>query len=204
MRKTTGILVVLLAIVSFAFIKPNAETKKITVVIDAGHGGNDHGAKVNDVTEKEIVQQITNKIKSQNNNQDIQIMLTRDTDATMTFDDRTKIINSLKPDLVISLHVNNQKNPTANGMEFYVSKNNIAYEKSNTHAQQLQQKFQVMGMKSRGIKEASFMMLKKSEAPTVLVELGFLSNHSDRKYLTDDNGQNRIASTILEFISEIK
>lgn len=204
MKKATGFLVMLLAFASFAFIKPTHDTGKITVVIDAGHGGNDHGATVNDFTEKQIVAQITDKIKLQNTNKDIEIVLTRDSDATMTFDERTQIINSLNPDLVISLHVNMQKNATASGMEFFVSKDNVAYEKSNTHAEQLQQKFETNGMNSRGIKLAPFMMLKKSESPAVLVELGFLSNPLDRAYLTDDLQQSRIASTILEFISEIK
>jgi len=205
MKRTTGFLVTLVALISFAFVIPKSETKKITVVIDAGHGGHDHGATFNDHTEKAIVEKITSKIKSQNQNQDVQIHFTRIADEFLSFDERTKFINSVKPDLVISLHVNQLKNSSASGMEIYICKDNVAYEKSNELAGKLNKKFiENNGIKSRGIKEGPFMILKKSEVPSVLVELGFLSNPQDRKYLTDENEQDRIASTILEFISEIK
>ena len=46
--------------------------------------------------------------------------------------------------------------------------------------------------------------VERSNTPAVMVELGFLSNQNDRTYLTDDNEQERIASTILEFLGEIK
>ena len=47
-------------------------------------------------------------------------------------------------------------------------------------------------------------MKKKSEVPAVLVELGYMSNLTDREYLTNDLEQNKIAATIIEFISELK
>ena len=48
------------------------------------------------------------------------------------------------------------------------------------------------------------MILKKSEYPTMLLEMGFLSNANDRNYVTSENGQNEIAQTILDFASTLK
>jgi N-acetylmuramoyl-L-alanine amidase len=48
------------------------------------------------------------------------------------------------------------------------------------------------------------MILKKSECPTLVVELGFLSNEKDRNYVNTEKGQTEIAKTILQFVSEIK
>lgn len=206
MKNTFKIILALVVVGSFAFMAPkDPKTKQITVVIDAGHGGKDHGQTIDKISEKEIVEKITNKIKSQNMDKDIVIHLTRDSDEFVSLKDRTDYINKIKPDLVLSLHVNATKNSSASGIEFYINKENSNYEKSKAIAERLNEKMvKNHSLKSRGIKEAKLFILYKSEAPAVTVELGFLSNMSDRKYLTNDNEQNRITSTILEFINEMK
>ena len=204
MRKAVTLLLVVTAVLSLAFTNPEP-LRQINVVIDAGHGGNDFGMTIDAHTEKAIVEQITNKIRLLNRNENIVIHLTRTVDHTMTFDQRAAFINAIKPDLVLSLHVNGNKNADASGMEFYVSKENTAYARSHELAGLLDKKFSDANLfTSRGVKEAGFMLLRKSEAPTVLVEMGFLSNAMDRTVLTDESGQNRIAELILEFISELK
>jgi len=206
MKNSFKIILALIVVGSLAFIAPNdPKSKQITVVIDAGHGGKDHGQTIDEISEKEIVEKITNKIKSQNRNKDIIIHVTRDTDEFVSLKDRTDYINKIKPDLVLSLHVNAVKNSTASGIEFFINKENSNYEKSKAIAEKLNEKIvKNHSLKSRGIKEAKLFVLDKSEVPAVTVELGFLSNLNDRKYLTDDNEQSRIASTILEFIGEMK
>lgn len=207
MKKVSQLLLATTAIVSFAFISPRTiETKQINIVIDAGHGGNDHGATTNEFTEKEIVKDITNKINLLNKNENVVIHLTRAFDESVSLQDRTDFINRTKPDLVLSLHVNQSaNNNSASGMEFYISKDNATYEKSKEIAGKLSSKLtENNNFKSKGVKDASFMLLKKSECPAVLVELGFLSNENDRKYLTDENEQNKIAESIVSFLSELK
>jgi N-acetylmuramoyl-L-alanine amidase len=93
----------LFAIAFFSF-KPI--DKKI-IVIDAGHGGNDIGAIVDGISEKQIVLAVASNIKKLNNSQDnYEIVLTRDSDNFPTLSDRTDMINKLNPEMVISLHVN--------------------------------------------------------------------------------------------------
>ncbi len=48
------------------------------------------------------------------------------------------------------------------------------------------------------------MILKNTEAPAVLVELGFLSNFQDRAYLTDNSQQDEIVVAILDCLSNLK
>jgi N-acetylmuramoyl-L-alanine amidase len=206
MKKVIGLFLALAAIASFAFVKPNAPVaKQINVVIDAGHGGKDFGMTVNDYTEKQIVEEVTNRIMSLNNNKNIVLHFTRIDDQFISLEERINFINSLKPDLVLSLHINGNKNTTASGMEFYVCKDNVGYEKSRLLATRLEEKFtKNNSFISRGVKDAQFMILKKSEAPAITVELGFLSNENDKKYLTDKSSQDNIANTVLELISEIK
>jgi N-acetylmuramoyl-L-alanine amidase len=206
MKNTTKLFLALTAMVSLAFIKPgDIEPKQINVVIDAAHGGSDFGAISNGITEKQIAEQITNKIYDLNKNKNVVIHLTRSSDMTLTLSERTAIINKIKPDLVLSLHVNANSNKLKSGMEMYVSKENKSYEKSNVIAEKLNDKLaKNNNLKSTEIKNANFFMLKKSEVPAIIVELGYITNENDRKQLTKDLEQDRIAQTIVEFISELE
>ena len=206
MKKLIPLFLAFATILSFAFVKPNSKApKQINVVIDAGHGGSDFGATSSSSTEKQIVEQITNKIKFLNKNENISVHVTRIGDEFLSLSDRSAIINKIKPDLVLSLHVNKSSNVAKSGMEFYIANESIANEKSNKIANELRNKFiQNTNLKASEIKKAPFFILKKSEVPAVLVELGYMSNLTDREYLTNDLEQNKIAATIIEFISELK
>ena len=203
MKNSVKILLVAIAFVCLSFV--NFEPRTINVVIDAGHGGHDIGAERNIVSEKILVETITKKIQYLNKNANVKIHLTRSDDSFVGLADRAKYINEIKPDLAISLHVNKNKNTTTNGFEVFISDKISTYEKSN----ELALKFGIhysekTKLNNRGVKTAPLMVLKKSEYPTLLVELGFISNENDRNYLTSDAGQTEIAQTILEFVSDLK
>lgn len=206
MKKTSLLFLALIALISSAFIKPIAkEPKPITVVIDAGHGGSDLGATSNDTYEKVIVSQIAEKIKKQNTNKNVTILFTRTTDELILLSKRTEYINSVKPDLVLSLHVNSNTNHENSGVDFYVSDDSPYFEKSNEIATKLSQELaKNTTLKVSDVKKASYHILKKSDAPAVHVELGYLTNANDKKYLTDDSEQNKIAKNIVSFLSELK
>lgn len=204
MKNTFKFILAFAIVASFAFIKPNNnEPKKtITVVIDAGHGGKDDGMTIEGYTEKEIVASIAQKIKQKNSDKNVIIHLTRSDDNFISLQDRTNFINEVKPDLVLSLHVNGNKNTEASGLELYISPKNAMYAKSKTIADDLNSRLVTNHkLNSRGVKEANFTMLRDSKYPSITVELGFLSNAVDRAYLTNDEQQEKIATTILETIS---
>lgn len=206
MKNTTKLFLLLTAIVSFAFVNPKlSEPKQINVVIDAAHGGYDFGATSNSINEKQIVEQIANKIKALNKNENVVIHFTRSSDVFVPLQERSNIANTIKPDLVLSLHVNSSKNQDKSGVEFFVYKDSKWYEESNNLAVKLSSEFAKNNSLTIGeIKNAPFYILKYATTPTVLVELGYLSNENDKKYLTDDKEQNKIAENILEFVSGLK
>ena len=206
MNKSIPLFLACATLVSFAFIKPISKTtKQINVVIDAGHGGTDFGATSSSGTEKLIVEQITTKIKFLNKNENVIVHLTRNEDKYISLSDRTAIINNIKPDLVLSLHVNQSANLAKSGMEFYVANESVASEKSILIANALRTKFsQNNTLKSSEVKKAPFFILKKSVVPAIVIELGYLSNITDRAHLMDEKEQDKIASTILSFVSELK
>jgi N-acetylmuramoyl-L-alanine amidase len=207
MKKPTQLFLLLTAIISFAFVNPKpSEPRQINVVIDAAHGGNDFGAVSNTINEKQIVEQIANKIKSLNKNKNVVIHFTRNSDELLTLQERTQIINTTNPDLVLSLHVNSSPDTKKSGVEFFVANKDLAlYEKSNDLAIKLSSEFSKNSTLTIGkISNAPFYILKNATAPTVLIELGYLSNEKDKKYLTNEKEQDKIAENILEFVSGLK
>lgn len=182
--------VALVVLLSFSFSKE----KKI-VVIDAGHGGNDLGANRNGIYEKEIVLNIAKKIKALNQNQNLEIILTRDDDTYPSLAQRTGKINELKPDYAISLHVNNspRQRTDMKGFEVFFQDNDASKKLANKFSE----KFQDSKMKT-----ANLHILRESKTPTVLLELGFINNPDERDYLASEKGQTETAEKILSVINE--
>lgn len=204
MKNPIKLFVLVAAMASFAFTNPGkGEPQKITVVIDAGHGGKDSGAMHDLYSEKDIVEKITKKIKSLNKNENVVIHLTRTGDDFIGLNERTDIINKIKPDLVLSLHINSSKNANSSGMNFYIPEENTSAE-AEQFAQQLGISFGKNDFKVGRTEKAPFFILKHSEAPAIVVDLGYLSNQDDRNYLTDEQQQDKIAASILEFLGGIK
>lgn len=197
MKKVLSLLSLCLVVVLVSFTSLN--NKKL-IIIDAGHGGHDHGATANNINEKDIVEQIAKKIIEQNDPSKVEIVLLRDTDNFISLTDRVNKINELNPDLIISLHVNSNSKNEISGVEAYVSENNSHHETSRAQANKLIEAIANDKLKLGKVKQANFMILKKSNCPAISVELGFISNENDRKYITSEEGQNEIAANIIKSI----
>ncbi|KMQ68187.1 cell wall hydrolase [Chryseobacterium sp. FH2] len=100
--------------------------KKFTVVLDAGHGGSDHGANRNyadigRVAEKDVTLAVTLKVGAMlEKNKDFKVIYTRKIDEYPSLSDRTNLANRSKADLFVSIHCNSSVRPTAYGTETYV------------------------------------------------------------------------------------
>ena len=79
--------------------------KQITVIIDAGHGGADGGAMKGNVNEKDLSLAIAQQVKNLNENKNIKILLTRNSDQTMDMKDRVQFAKDNDADLFISIHM---------------------------------------------------------------------------------------------------
>ncbi|MDL5511243.1 N-acetylmuramoyl-L-alanine amidase [Arenibacter sp. M-2] len=159
------------------------------IVIDVGHGGKDSGAiGINGIKEKDVVLDIAKEIVSLNEKSEapLDIYLTRYNDTLISLSDRTKLAKALNVDLFVSLHCNHSDNPKARGIEVYVSKNKSEYSKESIWlAYQLQNQIKKrLGFESRGVKFANFQVLRETVdcCPSMLLEMGFLSNGDERDY----------------------
>lgn len=198
MKRLIGFAIII-GLMSFSF--ESTPIKKTRVVIDAGHGGEDNGVVVDEVMEKKITEAISRKTKFLNNNKSVEIIILREKDEFIPLADRAKKINDLNPDLVISLHVNANKDSTINGFEAFVGAKNSKYDDSKLLAESFINATP-KSLAKRNVKEANLYILNNVNCPAVLLELGFLTNEKDREYLQSELGQQRIAEMILKSLKK--
>lgn len=181
---------------------------RFTVVIDAGHGGSDPGKiGVNNALEKEINLSIAYKLKAFLEANDVNVVLTRDTDSGLyssrdknkkmaDMKARCKTIEDAKPDMVISIHQNSFPQESVKGAQTFYYKNS---DKGELLAKLIQKEFSEMKeqVKQREIKaNDNYYLLLHVTAPIVIVECGFLSNPSEAALLISDEYQEKLAWAI--------
>jgi N-acetylmuramoyl-L-alanine amidase len=205
MKKPIKILAAVAAVAAgFAFALPKGGPRQINVVIDAAHGGKDYGAVYGGAIEKEIADQVADRIIALNKDEDVIINVTRADDTFLELKDRVNTANAFKADLVLSLHANSYINDVnKRGIKLYVSRVPEKYEQSAAYATQLSDSFIQKGYMA-DVEQAPFYLLKHSEAPAIQIEMGYLTNDADRELLTTEAGQDAIAGTVLDFIKTLK
>lgn len=180
----------------------NEKKNKKIIVIDAGHGGKDTGAEIDGELESKIVESIAKKISLLNTSEEIEIILLRGEDNFIELSERVNKINKIKPDLLISLHINSSKDTQDNGVNAYIYKQNDFYEKSLENAKSLINKISNDNLDKGEVKEASLVIIKNSKCPAVLLELGYLTNENDKTYIVSESGKNEIANKIFQFLKQ--
>ncbi len=176
------------------------------VVIDAGHGGRDPGAiGHNGAVEKEITLAIARLVEILAlDDPQLQIILTRRSDATLSLKERIAIARRVGADLYVSIHANAYTSPQAQGVETLIPASK-ASPKTRKLAQRLQASLvaQVgsLGVPNRGVKSQR-LYLRWAEIPTALVEVGFLTNPEEGRRLQELWYQARIAQAILQGIRD--
>ena len=186
-----------------------------TIVLDAGHGGKDSGARAEKVFEKDLNLMITLKCQKLLEKAGASVILTRDEDVDLSSDyarnhkqedmkNRMTLINNEKNDILISIHLNSYGNTSVKGAQSFYTKDNAA---SLALAKSIQSYFK-SELKSKMLpKPGDYYLLNETSIPGVLLECGFLSNPSERKLLQEKNYQDKIAEAIfagvLQYFNEL-
>jgi N-acetylmuramoyl-L-alanine amidase len=89
------------------------------IVIDPGHGGHDPGARGNGISEAELVLDVAMRLEALLKSEDIEVVLTRRTDAYVALEERTALANRSDADLFLSIHANASTASEAHGIETY-------------------------------------------------------------------------------------
>lgn len=160
-----------------------------TIVLDAGHGGTDLGAKrhVPYCEEKRITLQTARFVRKYLTQLGYHVIMTRDVDAFIPLERRVEIANQTPLALFVSIHFNSCKTPTARGVEvyFYDSRENRARTGASKllASSILRRIIRYTSAASRGVKAGSYYVLRETEIPAVIVEGGFISNPEERVLL---------------------
>jgi N-acetylmuramoyl-L-alanine amidase len=89
------------------------------IVIDPGHGGHDPGARGNGISEAALVLDVAIRLEALLRKENVEVILTRRTDAFVALEDRTALANRSDADLFLSIHANASTVPAARGIETY-------------------------------------------------------------------------------------
>ena len=188
-------LILSLVLLSFKTFDYKGSDKPLRVVIDAGHGGKDPGAVHGEWNEKAITLEIAEMVQKQLKKSNIEVILSRNTDEFYDLQSRVEKVNGLAPDLMLSLHVNDAPNNVKKGVEAYYFKG--AFEEESKTYSELLVREQLIGGDLGLIQEANFYVLKNTNCPSVVLELGFFSNEDDYKRLTSKKGRKDIAKRVV-------
>jgi N-acetylmuramoyl-L-alanine amidase len=182
----------------------NTVNKKFKVCLDAGHGGSDPGATSGKLYEKDINLKVVDIMKEFLETYDIEVVLTRDSDKTVSLEERVEIANDNKVDLYFSVHCNSATNTAAKGWEIFIVAKGGKAEKLANRVKDKVFEDATIKLKNRGIKTANFYVIRETDAPAVLVENAFISNSDDRvNILKSDLMLNYLASSYCTAILEM-
>ena len=225
--RVTAVLLIMTSVYYLAYQKAEqsssegvvTEKKKITIVIDAGHGGTDPGkVGINGALEKDINLKIAKKVQQFLEMEDVEVVLTRDSDAGLYDENasnkkvqdmkrRVEIIEGANPSLTVSIHQNSYHEEYVHGAQTFYYQGS---EQSKALAEKIQQVLlnEVDKNNTRVAKaNDSYYLLKKTSVPIVIVECGFLSNSEEAQKLSSDYYQEKLAWAIhlgiLQYINEL-
>ncbi|MDO7905234.1 N-acetylmuramoyl-L-alanine amidase family protein [Paenibacillus sp. JX-17] len=174
---------------------------KKVLVLDAGHGFKDVGTTgILGNHEKDFNLSVTLKVadllKSETG---IDLVLTRSDDTYPTLAQRAQLANDLHADAFISIHANSVLDkPDASGTETYYYNSNGKELATIMHKHLLQ----ATGFKDRKVKTERYQVLRQSNGPATLLEVGFLSNLQEDMIMLTDDFQQRVAQGIVDGIKE--
>ena len=192
-----------------------------TILIDPGHGGQDSGARRKDtgLEEKRFTLYISQVLAQRLHTLGFRVYLTRIDDSYPSFDKRRTMTKKTQADLVISIHINSTSNSRVQGIETfrltppytssYGRKNKRngpqSYDKNHWDSSLFAAIIQNELIKhtnatDRGVKPANLIMLKHNSAPSVLLELGFISNNQEYNKLIQSNYQEKLVLAIIKSI----
>lgn len=186
------------------FLQPKDIYDKV-VVIDAGHGGNAPGAAKQGVCEKDIDLAIALKLKAifeAAGDESLGVYYTRTEDSNPSFENRVGLANKSDADLLISIH----NNSTPSGRMSSINGTQVLYDEAKSEDPPsskgfaqicLEEVIAMTGSSNKGLVTGNEMyMIRNSEAPVALIEVGFMTNQTELNNLCSEEYQQKVAQGI--------
>ncbi len=174
------------------------------IVLDAGHGGTDTGAIVlspegTEIYEKEIDLSVTVKVGELLTAMGYEVLYTRQADETWSLEQRAQFANQAQADLFICIHANSfPANPAICGIEtYYLPSESDPNSPGKLLAQQIQAALlTTTGAEDRSARPGNYYVLRYTQMPAVLIEMGYLTNPEEQSLLLQEAYQDQLAAGI--------
>ncbi len=179
-----------------------AKEGEVLVVIDAGHGGQDPGANNGNVLEKDLNLAIALKLEELLKKNNIKTFMLRQDDTFVELYDRPFIANALKATLFVSIHHNAIDNKKISGTEtlYYPETKGDPSFTGEKFAKLVQEALlsKLNSVNRKTVARPGLVVLKYSEMPSILAEIGFVTNAAELKNLTNQEYQQKAADALSE------
>lgn len=156
------------------------------IAVDAGHGGYDNGASFNGRLEKNDNLRLALAVRDELQKMGQQVVMTRDSDVFVPLNQRAAIANNAGADLFISLHRNSypEQTPTTKGVDNYI--HTYATAETERMARIVLDHVVNVGVQlDRGIQRGNFAVLRNTNMPAMLLEMGFIINEEDNRFFDE-------------------
>lgn len=158
-----------------------------TVCIDPGHGGTSSGAVLGNRYEKNDTLKLSLLVRDILTDRGYTVVMTRDNDSDVSLAERCKIANKARASLFVSIHRNSSSSASATGMEMWVHSSKPTDD--TLLAQNILDSLETVGIsENRGIHsgyrdgaDKNYYINRNTKMPSVLAEIGFISNENDNK-----------------------
>lgn len=206
--KITVLFILLISICTFNFVEAGTNELPLlgkVIYLDPGHGGLDPGAMYKNIKEKNINLQISKNLEKRLTKLGAIVYLTRYDDYDLSVNNtinrkrsdlsrRGNIINNSDCDLFLSIHLNAENTGIWKGAQTFYNTNNKENKKI---AELLQQQFKEdLNSKRKAKNKNDLYLQKRINRPGVLIEVGFLSNASERYLLKQEKYQDKVTLSI--------
>lgn len=187
------------------------------VVLDAGHGGRDDGARANGLVEKDLTLDVVNRTEKLLKQFGFQTVLTRSDDAYISLAERAAIGNRVDNSIFVSVHFNHARSGT--GIETFYASQKVPPEDAWTwvgffnkpkpatedNGETLAGFIQASMVTrteatNRGIRGRPLYVVRHTRSPAALVECGFISNPFEARLIANTDYRDRLAKALAEGI----
>lgn len=167
------------------------------IVVDAGHGGADHGTtgKSKKTKEKDVNLLVASLLAKKLEAAGAKVIMTRTSDTFLSLQSRVDVAINSKADAFISVHHNSYKTESMNGtMTFYYNES-----RDKNLAQNIQTELvKYNGLRDLGARKGDYFVIRENTRPAVLIELGFLSNANEEITIRSSKFQENSAEGIFQ------
>lgn len=172
---------------------------KVIVVIDAGHGGNDPGAiGVNGLKEKDVTLAVSYYVRKMLIDDGISVLMARADDSEIYLQPRVDVANNNKADLFVSIHCNAMDNSSPRGIETYYRTPQSEQFAKYIHKNMID----TLKVPDRGVRLRNLFVTRKTYMPSVLLEIGYITNPTEGASLATTDYQKKVAKSIYKGIKE--